>query len=420
MRLASSAPIDQPNLVHIINAPFLLTPIFRGQGRYMRERGLESLFVTAPGKQLDAFALDENVPVREVPIARTISPLRDAKSVFRVWRWLRKLRPKIVHAHTPKGGLIGMLAGMLARVPIRVYHIHGLPFDTARGIRRQLLWLTEAFACRAAHRVFCVSNSMRDIAIRHKICSADKIVVLEKGSANGIDAIERFSPDRIDDFVRRREREKLGIPPDAKVIGFAGRVNRDKGIVELADAWQKIRQQCPEAHLLLVGPRDKKDAVPQKIFDQLDADPRVHSTGYRADTPALYAAMDVFVLPSYREGLPTVVLESMAMGLPVVATRIPGCVDVIDHQRTGTLIAPQDAGQLATAVIEYLGNAFLRCQHGKAARHHVLEHFGQERLWRATLSQYNDLLRAHSPEFEFTDVSDIAANEEADPASQAA
>src|SRR5690606_1224468 len=172
------------------------------------------------------------------------------------------------------------------------------------------------------------------------------------GSGNGVDARGRFDPGRLDPGTRERVRERLGIPTGATVVGYVGRIVRDKGVVELVQAWSELRETHPDLHLLIVGPFEPQDPVPEAVARRLREDPRIHPVGLDWNTPPLYTAMDVVALPSYREGFPNVPLEAAAMELAVVATRIPGCVDAVVDGCTGTLVPPRDsctrAGRLRT------------------------------------------------------------------------
>ncbi|MBD0320537.1 MAG: glycosyltransferase family 4 protein, partial [Gemmatimonadetes bacterium] len=314
-------------LVHVTTVPDSLA-FFIGQVGWMKARGIEVHALSSPGPLLDEFGRREGIATHAVEMPRRISPGHDLGAVRRMVRALRGIRPHVVHSHTPKGGLLGMIAARAAGVPVRIYHIRGLPFMTATGRRRALLRWTEKVACGLAHQVLCVSHSIRQVAIDEGLCPPEKIRVLLGGSGNGVDATGRFSPERHGPETRRELRARLGIAPGAPVLGFVGRVVRDKGIVELAAAWAALREEYPDAHLLLVGPEEPRDPVPAATLDALRSDPRVHLTG-QADAGPWYAAMDLLVFPSHREGFPNVPLEAAAMGLPVVATRIPGCTDAV-------------------------------------------------------------------------------------------
>lgn len=368
----------------------------RGQVGYMKERGFELHALSSPGEDLYAFAEREGVEVYASEMPRRITPLRDLAAVRAIARVVRFVQPSIVHAHTPKGGLLGMMGAALARVPVRIYHMRGLPLMTASGPKRLLLRWTEKIACWLAHQVLCNSHSMREAAVAEGVCPPDKIKVLLGGSGNGVDASGRFNPARLAASTRNEVRARFAIPDNATVIGFVGRMVRDKGVVELATAWQRIRERFPTAHLLMVGPFEPQDPVPAEVELTLRSDPRVHLVGMDWDTPPLYAAMDLVALPTYREGFPNVPLEAAAMELPVVATDIPGCVDAVGRGETGLLVPARDADALASALELYLAEADLRRRHGLAGRDRVLCEFRQEAIWEAIYDEYVRLLREKS------------------------
>lgn len=365
-----------------------------GQIGYMRDKGLAVHALSSPGEELEGFSLRENIPVDAVSMTRRVTPLRDLLALVRIRSAIRRIRPSIVHAHTPKGGLLGMMAAILAGARIRIYHMRGLPFVTANGLQRLLLKLSERVSCRLAHVVFCNSYSLRTVALKEGICRPEKIKILGQGSGNGVDARERFNPATLMATVRDETRARFGIPQHATVIGFIGRVVKEKGIGELEEAWGMLRDLHPDAYLLIVGPFETRDPVPAHSISRLQEDRRVVLTGTEWNTPPLYAAMDVVVLPTYREGFPNVPLEAASMELPVVATNVPGCIDAVEDGRTGTLVPPRDATALARAIRMYLDDSQLRLAHGKAGRDRVLQHFRQEAIWEAMFDEYHKLLHS--------------------------
>jgi len=389
---AAPRPPAQPRLVLVTTVPITFS-FFTGQIAYMKARGFDVSAVASPGPVLDEVGERERIACHGVEMPRSVSPLRDLVALVRLVRLLRRLAPNVVHAHTPKGGLLGMWAAWLARVPVRLYHVHGLPYVTATGWRRALLRWTEKASCRRAHQVLCVSESIRSVAIRDGLCAATRIKVLLAGSINGVDAAGRFDPARFGSAERLAIRARHGIPPDALVVGFVGRLVRDKGLVELAEAWRLLRDRWPALHLLVAGPVEARDPVPARVVSLLRSDARIHLVGEERQTPPLYAAMDVICLPTYREGLPVVPLEAAAMGLPVVATRVPGCVDAVVDGVTGTLVPARDAAALTAALQRYLGDADLRHRHGTAGRQRVLRDFVPDAIWVAQHAEYVRLLR---------------------------
>ncbi len=392
----SKKSLSPPRLLHITTVPMSFK-FFEGQVAYMKDQGFEVHALSSPGAFLEEFAEREQITAHSVEMLRQISPLQDLKAILRLCRRIRKIRPTIVHSHTPNGGLLGTIAAWLTRTPIRIYHIRGLPLMTAKGNKRRLLWLSEKIACLLAHRVLCVSHSIREVAIAEKLCSPHKIKVLLGGSGNGVDAIGRYNPDRLTNSEHQAIRSEYGIPETALVIGFVGRIVRDKGVHELIQAWKMLRDEFPNLHLLVVGMLETQDPVDSDVVDILQNDDRIHLTDRQWDTPPFYAAMDLLVLPTYREGLPNVPLEAAAMRLPVVATRIPGCIDAVQDGVTGSLVPPYDGEALANAIRCYLLDSSLREDHAIAGRNRVLDFFRQEKIWEALEQEYVDLLHKRMP-----------------------
>lgn len=378
-------------VIHVTTVPLSLTFI-RGQAAFMRARGFNIEVVSSPGEELIAFARRENVVVTPVAMARRITPFKDIVSLRKLVYMFRKTNPQILHAHTPKGGLLAMISGSIARTPVRIYHMRGLPYMTAVGRRRKLLMTTERISCKLAHQVFCVSRSLRDVAIADRISPPGKIEVFLGGSGNGVDASGRFSPDHVSAESRATARTEFGLDEESIAIGFVGRLVRDKGINELAAAWKQIRAESLRAHLFLIGPLEPQDPIAPESLELFTNDPRVHLIGSVDDTSSWYPFLDLVVLPTYREGFPNVILEAAAMELPVVATCIPGCIDAVQDGVTGTLVPPREVEPLSNAIRRYLYDPDLRSKHGKAGRARVLKDFQQEAIWESIYQEYCRLL----------------------------
>jgi glycosyltransferase involved in cell wall biosynthesis len=376
-------------VIHVTTVPESLMFI-AGMPAVLRGRGYELIAVSSPGGRLTEFGRAEGVEVHGLEMPRAITPFADLRTVARLTSLFKKLSPDLVHAHTPKGGLLGMLAAAAARVPVRVYQMRGLPFVTATGARRALLKSTERTSCALAHQVICQSRSLLEVAEKESICSLGKMDVLLAGG-NGVDAAGRFNPARIPN-ARAEVRARLGLAPDAWVVGFVGRLVRDKGVIELFEAWTRLRSRFPKARLLLVGDYEPGDPVPPQVRQALERDERVVHVGWSDDTPPLYAAMDAVALPTYREGFPNVPVEAAAMRLPVVATRIPGCVDAINDGVTGTLVPPREPRTLTEALARYAEAPALARRHGEAARARVELEFKREAIFEALGDVYDRLL----------------------------
>jgi lipopolysaccharide/colanic/teichoic acid biosynthesis glycosyltransferase/glycosyltransferase involved in cell wall biosynthesis len=365
--------------------------LLRGQPAFMRARGVEIRIAAGKSPLMEAFGRRERVVTYNIPMTRAITPLRDLAALWRLWRLMKDIRPDVVHNHTPKACLLGALAGRLAGIPV-AHHVHGLPHLARRGLEGWLLRQSERVACRLAHRVLCVSPSIRRVLVEDGFCNHAKVRVPNAGSGTGIDAEGQFHPDRLAPGARAATRARYGIPDGALVVGFCGRVVRDKGIVELAAAWAELRESHPNLHLLIAGPPEQGDRVPPETFAALGRDARVTLAGAVEEMPALYAAMDILALPTYREGFGNVLAEANAMRLPVVATRIPGCVDAVADGRTAILVAPRDARALARAINTYARDPQLRKLHGRNGRERVLGLFRPADVLSAIHGVYQEIL----------------------------
>ena len=391
-RKARLAPEERPRLlVAVTDAQSLL--LLRGQLAAAREEGYEVAVLSAPGDIADQVLADEQVVHISIPMERGIAPWRDLRSLVQVLWAVSTIRPHLVNAGTPKAGLLVLTAAWLTGVPCRMHTLRGLRFETMRGFKRALLSALTRLSCAASHRVICISPSLRDKAVALGVVAADKTVVLGAGSSNGLD-IARFSSTT----ARRRRgaevRHRLGIDRDALVFGFAGRIARDKGVVELCRAFEQVAEGHPDVHLLVVGAHDASDPVPEDVAEFLRAHPRIHCPGHLDDMTAAYLAMDVLVHPTYREGFGNVLLEASALERPVIASAVTGCVDAVLDGVTGTLVRVRDSRSLADAMARYLGDEMLRVRHGQAGRARAQRLFRREDVWRALHREYRHLLTA--------------------------
>src|SRR5208282_816394 len=264
------------------------------------------------------------------------------------------------------------------RIPCRCYTLYGLRCETTRGLKRGLLLLTERIACACAHRVLCVSESLRQKAIELRIVAANRTAVLADGSCAGVDP-ERFAPTT--EALKRAGhiRRDLGIPAEAPVVGFVGRLTKDKGISELVEAYLALRADIPDLRLLLVGDMEEGDPLPSQTRRHIECEQGIFRTGFVQAPADYYHAMDVLALPTYREGFPTVVLEVHTAGKPVVATRATGVVDAVLDGITGILVPVGDGQALANALALVIGDRELAAALGSAGRERVLREFRHER-----------------------------------------
>jgi glycosyltransferase involved in cell wall biosynthesis len=391
----------RPCVLHIATSPLSLR-LMRGQLTSLREAGFEVSVITSPGEGLDAAKHSEGIKIHPVSMAREVSPWKDLKSLVRLYRVVRRLRPSITNVGTPKAGLLGGIAAWLARVPCRFYTLRGLRCETARGLKLRILLLSERLACSCAHRVICVSESLRQKAIALGIVEPHRTLVLGAGSSNGVDFLQ-YSPTPILLQSAAKLRLELKIPPESQVVGFVGRLTRDKGIAELVKAFSRLRGTSRTLRLLLVGDFEEGDPLPKDVRREIETNSKIIRTGFVPEAAAYYHLMDVLALPTHREGFPNAVLEAQAAGKPVVGTRTTGVVDAVVDGVTGIMVPAGDAETLAKSLELLLTNKDLAAAKGRAGHERVRREFQQERIWGALAREYSALLSAHGlarPEIE--------------------
>lgn len=359
--------------------------VMKGRLRALREAGFDVTLVSSPGPLLEKLSFFEGVTARPVSMAREIDLVRDFISLFRLWRMLHQVRPEVVEFSTPKAGLLGMIAASLARVPHRVYLLRGLKLETATGWERTLLWGAERLASACSQAVLCTSPSVKEMAQVLRIAPPQKLHVLGNGSSTGVD-IDHFCPGG------SAVREEFKIASDAHVIGFVGRLTRDKGVPELVEAFRAILDAIPNTYLLLVGWFDEaEDALDFKLRNGIMEHPRIVCTGLVEDTAPYYRAMDVMVLPTRREGFPNAVLEASASGVAVITTLATGARDAVIPGVTGLLIPAGTPEALAEAAVELLRDDELRKKMGSAGRAWVSERFSRARVLGQNVKFFQEL-----------------------------
>ena len=324
------------------------------------------------------------VPVR---IERRVSPWRDLVAFVALHRLLRAGRFDVVHSMTPKAGLIAMGAAWLARIPVRIHTFTGQVWATRRGFARAVLRASDAAVARLATMTTADSRSQREFLIREGVAPESKLVVLADGSVSGVDAA-RFRPDAT---VRRDVRARLNIEPGDVLLLFVGRLTKDKGVLDLAEAFRTVADDRPDVQLLFVGPDESR--LRQAIVATCAPHARrVQFLDFTDRPQDLMAAADILCLPSYREGFGSVIIEAAACALPSVASRVYGLVDAVENGETGLLHEPGDVAGLASELYRLVADTSLRRALGEAARRRVERNFPVSRLTDAQLSFYAKLL----------------------------
>lgn len=339
--------------------------------------GHEVHVISSPGKNLQAFG--QAIRTYPLEMARDPRPIRDLVALFKFYGIVRKIRPDIVIGGTPKASLLSMIAAKFARAPRRVFYSHGLRLESATGLSRRILHFIERVIVNSSTEVIAVSPSLKKALISERIAKESKVFVLGSGSTSGID-LEKFFP--MEKSLRANALSRIsGIIPNIPVIGFVGRITRDKGVAELLAASMKLAENGVSFQLLLLG--EVEDEEGRLFLEALSSAgvPYIHLG--RVNNPEYYMRLfDVFCLPSYREGLPLVVLEAFASGAPIVATNVTGITDLIEDEVTGLLVSPRDSDALSSSLARLLEDRALQTNLALKADGFVKSYFEKDIVLR--------------------------------------
>lgn len=357
----------------------------------MSEQGFEVVGISSPGRELAEVGEKEGIRTVPLEMTRTISPLKDFRALWQFYRLCKKEKPTIVHSHTPKAGIVGMLGAKLAGVPIRLHTVAGLPLMEATGVKRKVLDAVEKLTYRCATMVYPNSKGLYDFILRGGYTGERKLKVIANGSSNGIDT-EHFSDRQVLDESREQLKRQLGISEQDFVFVFVGRLVGDKGINELVQAFGQLPPER-NAKLLLVGSMEPElDPLQPETLREIESNPAIISVGYQSDVRPYFAVSDALAFPSYREGFPNVVMQAGAMGLPAIVSDINGCNEIIVEGENGIIIPPKNLDELCKAMEKLMTETELYGKLKTKARNMVTSRFEQQVVWEALLAEYDCLL----------------------------
>lgn len=377
-------------IVRITTVPLSLEKLLEKQLRFMSNY-YEVIAVSSDGERLRKVGIAEGVRTQEVNLTRKITPLQDLKAVWQLYRFFKKEKPFIVHSHTPKAGIVGMLAAKLAGVPHRLHTVAGLPLLETTGIKRTILTAVERLTYSCATKVYPNSKGLQQIILQGKFCNASKLNVIGEGSSNGIDT-EHFSRKSISKAEIESLKAKLNITQDDFVFVFVGRIVGDKGINELVNAFDKISSETSNVKLLLVGPYEEDlDPLSELTLKRIRENENILSVGYQQEVRLFLAVSHCLVFPSYREGFPNVVMQAGAMELPGIVTDINGCNEIISHEKNGLIVPVKSAEALYLALHRILSDKELYLRLQQHAREAITSRFEQNVIWEALLTEYQKL-----------------------------
>ena len=382
---------DRKKIIRTATVPLSLDLFCRGLLRDLSSR-YEIIALSSPQPELDSIRKREKVRTISVPMARKIAPFSDLKSLFELIRVFRKERPDMVHSITPKAGLLSMMAAKWTRVPVRIHTFTGLIFPYEKGWKRRLLMTTDRLTASCATHVIPEGVGIRDDLIRFKI-TRKPLRVLGNGNVRGIDLSHYVRTEKLSRSAADL-RNCYNIPDDGFAFVFVGRLDRDKGIDELVQAFQKLEQEYPNVHLFLVGAEEPEGkSILDETKEIIDRDDHIHlSDGWQADVRPWYAAADALVHPSRREGFPNVVIEAGAMGLASIVTDINGSREIVKDGQNGTIVPAQDPEAMYAAMKDFLEHPE-KVQEMAAAARDLSKRYEQKYVRQCLDVFYREVLR---------------------------
>jgi glycosyltransferase involved in cell wall biosynthesis len=382
-----SSPIK---LIRITTVPISLDKLLEGQLNYMGTY-YEIIAVSSEKEYLERVGKRENVATFHLEMTRKITPFKDLIAVVKLYSFFKKNKPLIVHTHTPKAGIVGMLASKLAGVPNRLHTVAGLPLLEATGIKKKVLNLVEKLTYACATNVYPNSICLSGIIQENNFCNPTKLKVLGNGSSNGIDT-SFFNSSLFLAQDNTLLKAKLAIENTDFVFVFVGRMVADKGINELIAAFSRFSSESKNCKLLLVGPLETElDPLKESTLKEIESNPAIISVGYQNDVRPYFAISNCLVFPSYREGFPNVVMQAGAMDLPCIVSDINGCNEIIIHNNNGLIIPVKNENAIFEAIKLMLSDTDLYNSMKMKSRKMIVSRFEQKFVWKAILEEYQKI-----------------------------
>jgi len=377
-------------IIRITTVPISLKKLLKGQLRFMNNF-YEVIGVASPGEELADVEREEGIRTIPLYMSRVLSPIGDIASLARMVRMLLRERPDIVHSHTPKAGIVAMLASFICNVPHRLHTVAGLPLMEATGLKRQVLLFVEWLTYKCATKVYPNSNGLKKYIIENISVARCKLSVIGYGSSNGIDT-KHFDRTEEVNRVARGLRKTLNLEGSFSFI-FLGRIVKDKGIEELLAAFDKLSNESENVKLIIVGWEENDlDPMSGSARTVLESNSSIINVGFKDDVRPYLAISNCLTLPSYREGFPNVVLQACSMRLPCIVSDINGCNEIIQNTINGLVIKPKDAESLYLAMKKLVTDQPLLESLSQQSRKGVVDKYSQDFIHNEMLSEYERIL----------------------------
>lgn len=377
--------------------PLSLNVLLKGQLKFLNGF-FEIVGISSEGELLDEVRQREGIKTISINMERGISPVKDLVSLFRLYHILKSEKPAIVHSITPKAGLLTMLAGKMAGVPIRMHTFTGLIFPTRKGLVQKVLINMDRLLCSAATNIYPEGQGVKKDLIDYKITSKP-LKVIANGNVNGID-LDYFSPGTISEAQKEQLKKQLNISESDFVFVFVGRLVGDKGINELVNAFSQINKNADPSKpvkLLLIGPLEEHlDPLQPETVEEIKNNPDILDLGFQKDVRPYFAISDALVFPSYREGFPNVVMQAGAMELPSIVSDINGCNEIIAEGQNGIIIPVKNSQKLKNAMEILLSDTDLYHTLKMNSRPMIESRYEQSVIWNELLKEYKTLLKENN------------------------
>jgi glycosyltransferase involved in cell wall biosynthesis len=384
-------PIEtRKKLIRITTVPESIDKILEGQLSYMNNY-YEVIAISSGNDYLKQCAEREGVRFKNIEMTRKITLFKDLISLIQLISFLKKEKPLIIHSHTPKAGIIAMLASRITNIPIRLHTVSGLPLMEEKGTKKKLLEWIEKLTYSFSTQVFTNSNGLFKYIIDNNYISNNKLKVIGNGSTNGID-INYFSPIKVSDNQKKDLKSSLNILENDFVFIFVGRIVTDKGINELVEAFESISKQNRKTKLILVGIRESElDPLNKNTLNLIKNNKNIIETGFQNDIRPFLSISNVLVLPTYREGFPNVIMQAGAMELPVIATNINGCNEIIVNGKNGILIPSKDKTALENALLQLIDDKTFYESIKLNTRSMIVSRFERKVICEKLLNEYKTM-----------------------------